>query len=128
MPSDTHEMKLFRLPDGLQVWNAPESGSDTRFLYRETFERRCHEKNGVAVKDGDVIFDVGASIGMFGLSLMSRFRNLRIFCFEPVPGTWACLARNVGELRQQSGHEVTPMNIGLGGAEAQMTIEFFPGA
>src|SRR6185503_7380539 len=90
-------MKQFSLPGNLQVWNAPESGADTDFLYREIFQRRNYEKLGVEVREHDVVFDVGANIGMFGLSLMERFSGLRLFCFEPVPGTYACLERNLGE-------------------------------
>lgn len=115
-------MKLFRLPDGLQVWNGPDSGADTHFLYRENFERHCYEKHGVAVTDGDVIFDVGANIGMFALSLIERFRGLRIYCFEPVPSTYACLTRNL------ASHKVVALNLGLGPADTQTTIEYFPGA
>jgi len=124
----TESMKLFRLRDGLQVWNGPESGSDTQFLYRENFERHCYEKHGIAVTDGAVIFDAGANIGMFALSLMSRFRDLRICCFEPVPGTYACLSRNLAESPLAKDHHVTALKLGLGAADGQTTIEFFPGA
>ena len=125
---EAQPMKLFRLPDGLQIWNGPESGSDTHFLYRENFGRHCYEKHGVAVTHGDVIFDAGANIGMFALSLMKRFRDLRIYCFEPVPDTYACLSRNLAESPLRNSHQVTALNLGLGTADAQATIEFFPGA
>lgn len=125
---EAEPMKLFCFPDGLRVWNVPEAGSDTHFLYREIFERHCYEKHGVAVSDGDVIFDVGANVGMFGLSVMRRFRDLRIYLFEPVPSTYACLARNLAESPLRTSHEVTALNLGLGAADAQTTIEFFPGA
>jgi nonribosomal peptide synthetase DhbF len=121
-------MKLFHLPQGLQVWNAPESGSDTHFLYRELFERNAYERNGVTVSDGDVIFDVGANIGMFGLSLMHRHRDLRLYCFEPVPSTFACLMRNLAESPRRAGLDLTALNLALGAAATQTTIEFFPGA
>ena len=122
------EMTRFRLPGGLRVWNAPESGADTRFLYREMFRRHSYEKNGVVVRPGDTIFDVGANVGMFGLSLMDRFDGLRLFCFEPVPRTYECLTRNLSESPARTGHEVVALNVGLGAADAQTTMEFFPGA
>jgi FkbM family methyltransferase len=126
--AETESMKSFPFPNGLRVWNTPESGSDTQFLYREVFERHCYEKHGVAVSDGDVIFDVGANVGMFALSLMERFHDLRIYCFEPVPGTYACLERNLAESPLRSSHKAAPLNLALGAADAQTTIEFFPGA
>jgi FkbM family methyltransferase len=124
----TQSMKLFRLPNGLQVWNAPESEVDVRVLYREIFERHSYEKHGVVLNDGDVVFDVGANIGMFGLSMMRRFRDLQIYCFEPVPSTYACLARNLAESPQRTTHKVIALNIGLAAADGHATIEFFPGA
>jgi FkbM family methyltransferase len=75
-----------------------------------------------------VIFDVGANIGMFGLSLMERFSGLRLFCFEPVPGTYACLARNLAESSRRPLHHVVTLNMGLGTQEGVAQIEFFPGA
>jgi FkbM family methyltransferase len=125
---ETQSMKSFRFPNGLQIWNTPESGSDTQFLYREVFERHCYEKHGVTVSHGDTIFDVGANVGMFALSLMERFRDLRIYCFEPVPSTYACLARNLAESPLRTTHQAAALNLALGAAEAQTTIEFFPGA
>ena len=119
-------MKLFRLPNGLKVWNTPESRWDTRYLYREIFGRHSYEKHGVAVKHGDVIFDVGGNIGLFALSLMERFHDLQIYCFEPVPSTYACLARNLAESQLRNSHRATALNFGLGAADAETMIEFFP--
>jgi FkbM family methyltransferase len=127
-PEPVPRVESFHLPGGLQIWNAPQARFDTLFLYRENFVRRCYEQHGVTVRDGDIILDVGANIGMFALSLMQRFRQLRIFCFEPVPNTYACLTRNITECHLGAGHEVTPLNFGLGAADGQITIEFFPGA
>jgi FkbM family methyltransferase len=121
-------MKQFRLPGNLQVWNSPESGADTQFLYREIFQRRNYEKHGIEVRDRDVIFDVGANIGMFGLSLMDRFSGLRLFCFEPVPGTYACLERNLAECARRPVNDIVTLKMGLGAAEGEAHIEYFPGA
>ncbi|MEO8592227.1 MAG: FkbM family methyltransferase [Candidatus Solibacter sp.] len=121
-------MKLFKLPRGLSVWNTPDAAGDTRFLYREMFERRCYERNGIAVHDGDVVFDVGANVGMFGLSLMERHGGLQLYSFEPVPGTFACLQRNLTESSHYAAHTVEAFNCALGEADGETTIEFFPGA
>ena len=120
--------KSFRLPNGLSIWSTPDSGADVRFLYRESFERRCYEKHGVAINHGDVIFDVGANVGIFALSLMERFSDLHLYCFEPVPSTYACLARNLSESPLRGAHEVKAANLGLAAADGETTIEFFPAA
>ena len=126
--AQTEAMKLFHLPGGLNVWNSPESGSDTQFLYREIFERNSYDKHGVALDESNVVFDVGANIGLFALSVMRRSQALRLFCFEPVPGTYECLARNLAESPLRATHQVTTLNLALGAEDTQTTIEFFPGA
>ena len=121
-------MKLFRLPSGLEVWSSPESGAAVRFLYRELFQNHGYESNGVVVKSGDTIFDVGANIGMFALSLMSRFENLNIYCFEPVPATFESLKRNAAESPLATKNRVTTLDFGLGAIEADAMIEYFAGS
>ena len=101
MCSDTLDvtvpMRQFRCPNGLRVWNAPAARAETRFIFHEVFERRCYEQHGVSLSNGDVILDVGANVGLFALSVMERFRDLKLVCVEPVPAIRACLARNLME-------------------------------
>ena len=99
-----------------------------RFLYRELFQNHGYESNGVVVKSGDTIFDVGANIGMFALSLMSRFENLNIYCFEPVPATFESLKRNAAESPLAKKNRVTTLDFGLGAIEADAMIEYFAGS
>jgi FkbM family methyltransferase len=124
----TVPMKQFRCPNGLRVWNAPESGNETRFIYREIFEQHCYEHHGVTVKNGDVILDVGANIGMFALSVMERFRGVKMVCVEPVPNTRACLVRNVTESPWRNHHEVTILASAIGSTNGEATISYFPRA
>ncbi|MEM9818383.1 MAG: FkbM family methyltransferase, partial [Cyanobacteria bacterium P01_D01_bin.6] len=67
---------------------------DTKILYHEMFQMQPYLKHGVQVCDGDCIFDVGANIGLFSLSLTQSFRNLKIFAFEPIPETFNVLKSN----------------------------------
>jgi FkbM family methyltransferase len=122
----TTPMKQFRCPNGLLVWNAPESGADTRFIYTEIFEQRCYEQHGVTVRNGDVILDVGANVGLFALSVMERFRGVKIVCVEPVPAIRACLVRNVTESPSRNHHDVTILASAIGSTNAEATISYFP--
>jgi FkbM family methyltransferase len=121
-------MKRFSLPDGLKVWSAPDSLHEMKFIHQENFIQHGYEKHGVCVHNGDVVFDVGANIGLFALSLMGRFGNLRIYCFEPVPATHACLVRNLAESPHRAKHEVRAFDVGLGAADGEITIQYYPGA
>lgn len=119
-------MKQFRCPNGLLVWNTPESGGDTRFIYTEIFEEHCYEQHGVTIRNGDVILDVGANVGLFALSVMERFRGLQLVCVEPVPDIRECLVRNVTESPWRNHHEVTILASAIGSTNREATISYFP--
>ncbi|XNR95347.1 FkbM family methyltransferase [Streptomyces sp. R-74717] len=69
------------------------SASETEFLYQEIFAQRCYLQHGVELRPGDVVFDVGANIGMFTL-----FAHLEcpvtVHAFEPAPVPYAALRAN----------------------------------
>lgn len=119
-------MMQVRLPNGVSVWALSAGRSDVKFLYREVFIDRCYEQHGVSISDHCTVFDVGANIGMFALSLMQRFNNLTIHCFEPVPETYECLSRNIAESPYARKHRLTAHNIAVGASNGETTIEFFP--
>jgi FkbM family methyltransferase len=119
-------VKCFRLPNGTSVWNAPKAGAETRFIYKEVFEQRCYEQHGVTVANGDVVIDVGSNVGLFSLSLIERYQDLRLFCFEPVPGTRACLERNLADSPHRARHDIRVFDVALGAHDAQTTISFYP--
>jgi len=45
------------------------------------------------IKEGDVVFDIGANIGFF--SLLAAFKGARVFSFEPVFETYKRLLKNI---------------------------------
>ncbi len=61
--------------------------------------------NGLQLKPGDTVFDVGAHIGLFTLAAYERCeRNLRVYAFEPVQAIFEMLRVNVE--RYDSGEQV----------------------
>ncbi len=124
----TVPMKQFRCPNELRVCNAPKSGWETRSIFKEIFERRCYERHGVAIGDGDVILDIGANVGLFALSVMERCRGVKMICVEPVPNTRACLERNVTESPWRNHQDITVVASAIGSTASKTTITFFPRA
>lgn len=57
--------KRLRLPNELEV--AYVSREDVLFLYKEIFEDKAYLKHGLTIREGDVVIDVGANIGMFSI-------------------------------------------------------------
>jgi len=86
-------MRQLVLPDGLTVFSI--NPDETRFVHREVFASRCYLRNGIALRDGDCVFDVGANIGLSVLFFHRQRKGVRIFAFEPIPAAFQHLKANV---------------------------------
>jgi len=89
------------------------------YVYNEIFVDNQYLKYGIGVKDGDVVFDVGANIGLFSRFIANKAQNLKIFAFEPVPTIFKVLESNLADIPCF----IRKFNIGLG--EENRSIEFF---
>src|SRR5262249_36809214 len=72
---------LYQLPNGLKI--AHLNKSETDLLYKEVYEGRSYIRQGVTLKDGDCVFDVGANMGIFLLFASKKCPHSRIYAFEP---------------------------------------------
>lgn len=87
------------------------------------YEKDESEMMGNLVKDGDVVFDIGANIGWYSINLAASRRKSRFFCFEPIPKTFRSLTRNL-ELNHM--FNVIPYNFGLSNKEGEFTFYYYP--
>jgi FkbM family methyltransferase len=55
-------------------------------------------QHGIAINDGDVIFDVGANIGVFGIRALQYGPNVSAYCFEPIPDIAEVLQKNADSI------------------------------
>jgi FkbH-like protein/FkbM family methyltransferase len=110
----------FLLPNGLEI--AHLNQYESRYLYREIFEEQTYLKNNIQLQDGDVIFDIGANIGMFSLFVSRRCRDVKIFSFEPSPVTFDILKTNL-ELHVP---DAIPCNCGVSGENTTAEFTFYP--
>ncbi|MBB3255882.1 FkbM family methyltransferase [Paraburkholderia bannensis] len=67
------------------------------------------------------LVDIGANIGMHTVRFAMRAPQARVFAFEPMPGSFAFLQRNVAE--NGVGDRVSCFNYGL--SDRNGTIDFF---
>ena len=86
------DLPRYRLPNGLEV--AHLNRDETEHLYRELFENRAYLRHGVKLRDGALIVDAGANIGMFSLFASTICRHPRILAFEPSPTVARLLRAN----------------------------------
>ncbi len=63
------------------------------------------------------ILDIGASEGNFAFTVRPLFPNAMIYSFEPLPGVYAALARNLAGVER-----FRAFNLGIGENDTEMTI------
>ncbi|MFJ8018755.1 FkbM family methyltransferase [Streptomyces sp. NPDC096311] len=82
-----------QLPDGTPI--ADLHSNETRELFDEIVVRSRYLRGGIEIRDGDLVVDVGANIGLFTLYAAAQAADVRIHAFEPVPAAAEALETNV---------------------------------
>jgi len=85
-------MESMRLANGLDVYHL--DAGQTEFAFREIFLDRCYLQHGIQLHGGDVVWDVGANIGLASLFFSMEQPNVTVFAFEPAPATFEVLRAN----------------------------------
>jgi FkbM family methyltransferase len=80
-------------------------------------------EHGVDIGDGDVVFDIGANIGLFGVRAVQRHPGVRVFAFEPVPDIFEVLHKNSQSF---GGGRLVPLPFGASDAAATIQIQYYP--
>lgn len=113
-------MERHRLAPDLEAFclNAAEA----TFLFQEIFAGNAYLRHGIAIRDGDCVFDVGASIGLFGVYLHRTWSNLRLYSFEPIPQVFEVLKANAS----LHGLQARLFNCGLAEQSGRVSFTFYP--
>jgi natural product biosynthesis luciferase-like monooxygenase protein/FkbM family methyltransferase len=112
----------FRLPNGMVV--AHHGSLQTSILSKEVFEDEVYLKHGIALEDGDVVFDVGANIGLFTLFARRKCPAAKIYSFEPLPPNFELLRANV--TRHNANAQL--FNYGISNSSTIANFTFYPEA
>ena len=85
--------------------NEPEA----RGTLHEIWDDKLYFQEGVSILPGDIVFDVGANIGVF--TLCAAKQGAHIYAYEPIPSTFELLQHNI----HLHGFDniAHPRNIGL---------------
>jgi FkbM family methyltransferase len=75
------------------------------------------------VREGDAVFDIGANIGWYSLTLAARFKKLSIDAFEPVPHTFARLKKHAA---MNGARGVRLHNFGFSDKKGSFSFFFDP--
>jgi FkbM family methyltransferase len=112
-------MRTARLTDGTEVFclTRPEARALDAHI-------DGYFQHGITVSPGDVVLDVGANIGLFGVRAAQRTDGrARVFAFEPVPPIFDVLSANA-ERHGRGG--VVPVRRGLARERGEITISYYP--
>jgi len=115
-----HGHLRYRLPNNMAVVHHHRNESD--FLYRDIFEKRSYFKHGSTLREGAVVFDVGAHVGFFTMLVSQLGKDVKVYAFEPVPATFELLRINASLY----GNDVKVFECGLSDKESMATFNFYP--
>ena len=113
-------MKTLTLPNGEIIYYIDKLTALD--VYEEIYVNNEYLQHNIQVKDNDIIFDVGANIGLFSRHIATKAKNLQIYTFEPVPIIFKALEENLRHLPA----EVKNYNIGLAEKEDITEIHYYP--
>lgn len=77
---------------------------------------------GISIAENDVVFDVGANIGVFGLRVMQRFPQTKVYAFEPIPFIHEVLAKNAANFPNR----FFSFPLGIGEKEGSFEFSYYP--
>ncbi|MFN4909960.1 MAG: FkbM family methyltransferase [Flavobacteriales bacterium] len=80
-------------------------------------------KHGISIKNNDIVFDVGANVGVFGVRVMQKAENVSVYAFEPIPEIAAALSKNAA-LHGQG--KMVVIEKGVSSSNGIATFTYFP--
>jgi FkbM family methyltransferase len=109
------------LPNGMKIFYIRED--EVKFLY-EQVQGYC--KNGIELHEGDIVFDVGANIGLFSLWVYHLCnKNVSVYAFEPIPAIFEVLHCNAQRFDPE---KLKVFPCGLSQKPKSMTFAYYPNA
>ncbi|KAG1675404.1 hypothetical protein FOA52_012323 [Chlamydomonas sp. UWO 241] len=116
-----------RLPNGLEV--SVVSESDVDFLYQEVYVGGAYLREGVGVRSGDTVLDVGANIGFFSMAAAEAAGpSGRVIAVEPLPETFAALSANArahAEWAAGRAAPIQPLKLGVSDRAGEAVFTFY---
>ncbi len=114
------EAQRYRLPNGLVIRHL--NRYETDFFYQQIFGDQVDVACGLELEPGDVVFDVGANIGLFSLFAHLARPGVRVFAFEPIPEIFEALRTNL----ELHGVEGRLYNCGLSNRAGEAAFAYYP--
>jgi len=108
---------VYLLKDGIQYH--ARTGTVDKDIMVEVWVSRYYAPPGFEIQKTDTVVDIGAHIGAFSIFAAKRASKGKVFSFEPVPGNFALLRRNIESNRLAN---IVPINKGISDATTSREI------
>jgi FkbM family methyltransferase len=108
----------------LDVRSVVRHPDPAQLLYqlREIVDQRVYLHHGVEVGEGDIVFDVGANVGVAAAFFATNCRAV-VYSFEPVKPIYDILRENLRPFPNCIAH-----NVGLSSSSGPAEITYYPNA
>jgi FkbM family methyltransferase len=117
----TASEEVYELPNNMVIHHLNKSETD--FLYKEIFENHSYMKHGISLREGAVVFDIGANIGMFTLFIKETVNKSKVYVFEPIPEVCQLLRLNTAKFNS----EVVVYENGVSNKNKTAVFTYYPG-
>lgn len=102
-----------------------ENKSTAKLLFSQINDYFQH---GINFEKGDVIFDVGANIGIFSMWIYHQLQgDVRLYAFEPIPSIYSILEKNTNILTQEK-EKIKLFNYALMDKYGPIDFSYYPNA
>jgi len=109
-----------KLPNNMEI--AYQSKVEAEYFYKDIFEKQIYLRNGITLKEGDCVFDVGGNIGLFTLFVHQQQESITVYTFEPAPSLFEIMRFNVS----RNGFNAKLFNCGLSNQTKTASFTFYP--
>jgi FkbM family methyltransferase len=89
-------------------------------IHNEIFIQNIYEEGEVRINEGDIVFDIGANIGVFSLYAANK-KASQVFSFEPDDKNYSYLSQNVS--KNSLENIVKPFNFGLANSSGKRYLQ-----
>ena len=114
---------MLQLRNGMKVYSFQKG--ETEFLYEEIWESDTYVNYGLKLEKGDVVFDVGANIGMFSMYCANKVDgDVTLFSFEPMPKIHDLCNENLKRFVSSKGGRVTCLQKGVSNKPGHAVFDF----
>lgn len=86
-----------------------------------SYEPKIYNLLKLILRDGDVIFDIGAGTGWYALTFASMFKAAKIFAFEPIKNLFDILTENI---KKNSFHNIQSFNYSISDKSETATFHY----